>query len=97
MAKFLILNSPPSPVPKTSRVAGCVNYFLEQVARQKAVVHPVVGTRGYATLLDAGSNEDVLAFLKGNPMAHIERYEVFALADLDFAEQQVLGKVEEMR
>ena len=83
MAKYLVMNAPPAPVPKSARVGGCVNYFLELVARNKASVYPVVGLKGYATFVDVDSHKELMDILRGNPMGHIERYTVLCLGDID--------------
>jgi len=83
LAKFLVINQPPSPVPKRSAVSQCVTYFFNLQLEGKARVEPIVGLKGYASLIETDSHEELLDLLKGNPMATIERYTVIPLADFD--------------
>jgi hypothetical protein len=83
MPKYLIFNQPPAPVPKSADVKGCVNYFLEMQVRGKARIYPVVGMKGYATFVDVANHQELINFLKGNPMGHIERYKVYPLGDIE--------------
>jgi hypothetical protein len=48
----------------------------------KARVYPIAGLKGYATLVDVASHEDLKTVLSGNAMGNIEKYTVIALADL---------------
>lgn len=82
MAKFLILNHPPSPVPKGSQVSECMNHFYALDREGRARVLPVAGQKGYATLVDVDSHEALSAILEGNAMSRIEQYRVIALAPL---------------
>lgn len=82
MSKYLILNHPPSPVPKGSQVSACMNHFYELDRSNKAQVWPVAGQKGYATLVDVDSHEELVAILEGNAMSRIEEYRVIPLARL---------------
>ena len=81
MAKFLILNHPPPHATRRALVAGCVSHFVDLDATGRARVHPIVGMKGYATLVDVESHEELKEVLRGNSMGHIEEYKVIALAE----------------
>ena len=82
MAKFLIINHPkPAPV-RRDRLSGCVNHFVNLDKTGKARVWPIAGLKGYATLVDVKSHEELRDILNGNAMRDIEEYKVIALGDL---------------
>jgi len=82
MAKFLIINHPkPAPV-RQGRLSGCVSHFFNLNRAGTARVWPIAGHKGYATLIDVGSHEELGDILAGNPMRDIEEYKVIALGEL---------------
>ncbi len=82
MAKFLIINQPPPHPTKRARVGECVNYFNNLNISGRARVFPIVGLKGYATIVDVDSHEALGAILAGNPMGHIEQYRILAIREL---------------
>ncbi len=82
MAKFLIINRPPPHRTKDAPVGQCVNHFVELGARNRATVYPIAGLKGYATLVDVDSHEELRDVIRGNAMGNIEEYSVIALTDL---------------
>ena len=82
MAKFLIINHPkPAPV-RQWRLSGCVSHFFNLNRDGKARVWPIAGLKGYATLVDVDSHEELGKILSDNPMRDIEEYKVIALSEL---------------
>jgi len=81
MAKFLIINHPPPHATRRALVAGCVSHFVDLDATGRARVQPIVGMKGYATLVDVKSHDELKDILRGNSMGHIEEYRVIALAE----------------
>lgn len=82
MAKFLIINRPPPHRTKDAPVGQCVNHFVELGASNRATVYPIAGLKGYATLVDVDSHEELRDVIRGNAMGNIEEYSVIALTDL---------------
>ena len=82
MGKFLVINRPPTHPTKRGAVSQCVNHFVNMDLSGKARVYPIAGLKGYATLVDVASHEDLKTVLSGNAMGNIEIYTVIALADL---------------
>ena len=58
-----------------------MEYFSLLEARGKAKIFPIVGLKGYASIFDVASHEELMKLLNGNPMAHIETYTIYALGD----------------
>ena len=58
-----------------------MEYFALLDAREKARVFPIVGMKGYATLYDVASHEELMKLLNGNPMAHIETSTIYVLGE----------------
>ena len=50
-------------------------------AREKARIFPIVGMKGYASIFDVPSHEELMKLLNGNPMAAIETYTIYALGE----------------
>ncbi|MGH7905314.1 MAG: hypothetical protein ACREP6_01665, partial [Candidatus Binataceae bacterium] len=48
---------------------------------EKYLKLPIVGLKGYATFFDAGSHEELLELLRGNPMHPVEEYRIFPLGE----------------
>ena len=44
-------------------------------------MYPVVGMKGYASIFDVSSHEELMKLINANPMAHIETYTIYALGD----------------
>ena len=82
MGKFLIINRPPTHQTRHGAVSKCVSHFVNMDMSGKARVYPIAGLKGYATLVDVNSHEDLKSVLSGNAMGNIEKYTVIALADL---------------
>jgi hypothetical protein len=82
MAKFLIINRPPPHRTKAAPVGECVNHFVELDRSNRAQVYPIVGYKGYATLVDVDDHDELRQVVRGNAMGHIEEYTILALADL---------------
>ena len=82
MAKFLIINRPPPHRTKAAPVGECVNHFVELDRSNRAQVYPIVGYKGYATLVDVDDHEQLREVVRGNAMGHIEEYSIIALTDL---------------
>jgi hypothetical protein len=82
VAKFLIINQPPSHRTQRGAVAKCVDHFIDLDRSGKARVYPIAGLKGYATLVDVDDHEDLKTVLSGNAMANIERYTVIALGEV---------------
>lgn len=88
MAKFLVFNRPPTRHLKRDTVtakeaaAKCVSYFMKLGVMEYARVFPIVGFRGYATLVDVTDHTHLKQILNGNPMGNEETYTVIALGDL---------------
>lgn len=82
MAKFLVINRPPTHQTKRGAVSKCVNHFVNLDLSGKARVHPIAGLKGYATLVDVKNHEELKSVLSGNAMANIERYKVIALGEV---------------
>jgi hypothetical protein len=89
MAKFLVINRPPTRHPKrdsaTAKAAAakCVSHFMALGVMDYAKVFPIVGLKGYATLVDVADHEHLKRILSGNPMGNEETYTVMALGDLN--------------
>jgi len=82
MAKFLIINRPPPHRTKDAPVGACVSHFVELGASNRAKVFPIAGLKGYASLVDVDSHEELAAIVRGNAMGNIEEYSILALNDL---------------
>lgn len=82
MAKFLIINEPPTHQTKRGAVSKCVSHFMRLDVMNQARVYPIAGLKGYATLVDVQNHEELKAVLSGNAMANIENYTVMALGEL---------------
>ncbi len=82
MAKFLVINRPPPHRTKAAPVGECVNHFVELDRSNRAQVYPIVGYKGYATLVDVDDHEQLREVVGGNAMGHIEEYSIIALTDL---------------
>ncbi len=82
MAKFLVINRPPPHRTKAAPVDDCVNHFINLDQSNRAQVYPIVGYKGYATLVDVDDHDELREVVRGNAMGHIEEYTILALADL---------------
>ena len=82
MAKFLIINRPPPHRTRDAPVGQCVNHFVSLGESNRAVVYPIAGLKGYATLVDVDDHEELRRVVAGNAMGNIEEYRIIALADL---------------
>jgi len=82
MAKFLVINRPPPHRTKGAPVDECVNHFVNLDQSNRAQVYPIVGYKGYATLVDVDDHDQLREVVRGNAMGHIEEYSIIALADL---------------
>jgi len=82
MAKFLVINRPPPHRTKAAPVDECVNHVVNLDQSNHAKVYPIVGYKGYATLVDVADHEQLRDVVRGNAMGHIEEYSIIALADL---------------
>ena len=82
MAKFLVINRPPPHRTKAAPVDACVSHFVELDRGGRAKVYPIVGYKGYATLVDVDDHEQLRDVVRGNAMGHIEEYSIIALTDL---------------
>lgn len=82
MAKFLVINRPPPHRTKSAPVGACVNHFIELGNSNRAQVYPIVGLKGYATLVDVDSHEELREVVRGNAMGNIEEYSIIALTEL---------------
>jgi hypothetical protein len=82
MAKFLVINRPPPHRTKAAPVDDCVNHFVDLDRSPRAKVYPIVGYKGYATLVDVDDHDELREVVRGNAMAHIEEYSIIALTDL---------------
>ena len=66
MAKFLVINRPPPHRTKSAPVGACVNHFVDLGASNRATVYPIVGLKGYATLVEVDSHEELREVVRGN-------------------------------
>lgn len=82
MSLFLILNRPPPHPTKRAEVSGCVRHFVELADSGRARVFPIAGTKGYATLVDINSHDELADLIAANPMQSIEEYRILALRPL---------------
>ncbi len=82
MGKFLVINRPPTHQTRRGSVSKCVNHFVDMNMTGKARVYPIAGLKGYATLVDVKSHEELKLVLSGNDMGNIEKYTVIALGEL---------------
>jgi hypothetical protein len=82
MAKFLVINRPPPHRTSAAPVDECVNHFVDLDNSNHAQVYPIVGYKGYATLVDVDDHEQLRDVVRGNAMGHIEEYSIIALTDL---------------
>jgi len=88
MSKFLVFNRPPTHhlardgATARQAAAKCVSHFMKLGVMEHAQVFPIVGLKGYATLVDVKDHAHLKEILGGNPMANEETYTVIALADL---------------
>jgi hypothetical protein len=82
MAKFLVINRPPTHPTRRGAVSKCVSHFVNLDLSGKARVYPIAGLKGYATLVDVKSHEELKSVLSGNAMGNIEKYTVIALGDV---------------
>ena len=58
-----------------------MEYFSLLEARGKARIFPIVGIKGYASVFEVSSHEELLKLLNGNPMAPIETYTIHPLSE----------------
>ncbi len=82
MAKFLVINRPPPHRTKAAPVDSCVDHFVDLDRGDRATVYPIVGYKGYATLVDVDDHDQLREVVRGNAMGHIEEYSIIALTDL---------------
>lgn len=83
MPKYLVINRPPSPIPERANVDGCVTYFQQMGDDPRFEIYPIVGLKGYASLIEVDSHEELMKVLRDNPMGDIEEYTVLPLAPLE--------------
>jgi hypothetical protein len=81
MGKFLVINRPTTHQTDRKAVSKCVSHFMKLDAMNQAQVFPIVGIKGYATLVDVSSHEELKSILTGNAMCNIEQYTVITLGD----------------
>jgi rhodanese-related sulfurtransferase len=79
--QFLIFNRPPDNFPRWGDIGGCVTHWIGLHRAGRTISYPIVGLKGYATFLEAGSAKELLEVMKGNPLWSIEEYKIFILDD----------------
>lgn len=82
MSKFLVINRPRPHRAKDAPVGQCVGHFINLDMSGKAKVYPIAGLKGYATLVEVDSHEELKDVLMGNSMCNIEEYTVLALGEV---------------
>ena len=58
-----------------------MEYFGLLEARGKAKIYPIVGIKGYCSIFEVASHEELMKLLNGNPMAPIETYTIYPLGE----------------